>query len=705
MHSRLNRLLLGLALSVGASLGFAQSFTPTPDLPTPVPVVTPPASAAPLAGSPTLAAGIIDSAAQIDTLMQNMAGSMTPPAGGAVSAPDPSTGEFGYNLAVYKTFNSTPIFYILGLPLGAILQDNGHIQATMAAMLLLAIAISIGTHLQAGSSNLEYLSTLIGKVMILGVIQANPGVLYATCMTVMDAGRVAVTELRTLADNQPGGVAQRLIQVLSHSPLQDSQMTQARNRGIMAGLSDRQGVFTQYTNKPGPDLGLLSFYASYLNAYATAQANQPNAHQYAALPAPTANTLDELRPDIIRRYISIAVDSSNVPASASGVGNSPTALTLSYSWTVDSNTAAYTWQVNSLASAIATRTDPITQQLNRTDNSATGLSARNDLLAQYEQVVRETTGWWADKYMIDPFRSASYSPPQGGGVLSSIYGLFQNIQQKFLGVLYKASVGGAIDMLTGIMNSVILFPTHFIIPILGVTMTFLLRLLLEMSLLGVILSGPLWLFEPTKKAFTGAIGTMVSCSVILPFWMFFQLLLDLIFAALRTILVLPNIMSLAAVEQGLAIMYLIATVYMAFKTPAMVKGFLTGGAWATTLLGTVAKAGITSVVAAGMVAATVATGGAGGVAFAGAGAAGAGAAGAGAAGAAGAGAGAAGAGAGAGAAGAGGMSQGGRMVADAGIRGGKIMAGELSSAVEQTEVEATPVYDRAMSENSAKKSE
>jgi len=241
--------------------------------------------------------------------------------------------------------------------------------------------------------------------------------------------------------------------------------------------------------------------------------------------------------------------------------------------------------VNSLASAIATRTDPITQQLNRTDNSATGLSARNDLLAQYEQVVRETTGWWADKYMIDPFRSASYSPPQGGGVLSSIYGLFQNIQQKFLGVLYKASVGGAIDMLTGIMNSVILFPTHFIIPILGVTMTFLLRLLLEMSLLGVILSGPLWLFEPTKKAFTGAIGTMVSCSVILPFWMFFQLLLDLIFAALRTILVLPNIMSLAAVEQGLAIMYLIATVYMAFKTPAMVKGFLTGGAWATTLLG------------------------------------------------------------------------------------------------------------------------
>jgi len=151
----------------------------------------------------------------------------------------------------------------------------------MAAMLLLAIAISIGTHLQAGSSNLEYLSTLIGKVMILGVIQANPGVLYATCMTVMDAGRVAVTELRTLADNQPGGVAQRLIQVLSHSPLQDSQMTQARNRGIMAGLSDRQGVFTQYTNKPGPDLGLLSFYASYLNAYAAAQANQPNAHQYA----------------------------------------------------------------------------------------------------------------------------------------------------------------------------------------------------------------------------------------------------------------------------------------------------------------------------------------------------------------------------------------------------------------------------------------
>jgi len=72
-----------------------------------------------------------------------------------------------------KTFNSTPIFYILGLPLGAILQDNGHIQATMAAMLLLAIAIGIGTHLQAGSSNLEYLSTLIGKVMILGVIQAN----------------------------------------------------------------------------------------------------------------------------------------------------------------------------------------------------------------------------------------------------------------------------------------------------------------------------------------------------------------------------------------------------------------------------------------------------------------------------------------------------------------------------------------------------
>ncbi len=555
--------------------------------------VVDPSSDTPLAGTDSIIAVTLQSE---DTLDQAMA-AIYP---GNANAP---AGTMGFYTEQYTYFQSTPYLYILGLPLGRLLAD-GFFQQTLWAAVLIFLAIAIGSKLRVGAprvTSLDFFAGLLLKLAISVLILSSPGLIYAAGMTIMNCGTALVKNLRTLSAQAPDGVSSRLEEVLRHTGTADIEMAATRDRAIRNGLADRQGIFTRYTD-PVVKAAATDYWAAFFNRLAAAQRSAyPNSPAYTPIPSVDDAPVDDVIGQVITQYTALSLDSGYVDPQ----------LTRTASFTMDWDFGDFapvhaSMNVDPLSDRIKQTTSQITAALTRTGADTQGLQDRAALLKQYERTVRSATSNWVDKEYLDPMAAAIEGEPRLANIVRDI-GAWT--KREAMGIARNRSLTGALDKWNAFMMGFVTLMQHTVVPVIGEVVCYCFRLGMELSILGLLISIPFWFFDGTAKAFTGAIWTVLMCIVTLPFWQFFQLLLDLLFAGLSTLLTTGSLAvwvaqpelipdAIISVIFGLTLGYFLAVCLLLYKTPSMVRAFLAGGFWAGQLMATAA----TGVVAAGMVA-------------------------------------------------------------------------------------------------------
>ena len=597
------------------------------------PVVNPP-EGAPMAGDPSITAAVVQAQ---DVLDKHLATTATAN-GSASTAANYANNSFSYYVAEYDDFQSTPYLFIMGLNLGKLLND-ALFKFAMGSIMTAFVAIAISKKMTDGGGSPEFYGNLILKVFTAGLLLAYPSHIYAAARTIMNVGSEVVASMKKVADESPGGVVSRMTEVAAQSGTRDLQTRALRDKAIKSGLAARQGVFTRFVSQPILDEAGLDYWAYFFNQMAPAQAAAySNAKSYTPIPRIGEAPVDEIRKQVLSRYVALTIDSASV---------SP-GFTKSADFSVDWKFKDYALNktevsISPLSYSIQEITAATIAALNKTPSTAAGESARAELLSQYEKVVTQATANWIDSEYIDRLAVAMKGESRLWGIAKNIGTWTKRAGLSTAAALSPDSLADKVGSVLSIFTSV---ARTFVIPLISLVMCFCLRLLLELSLLGMLISIPFWFFDGTKKAFTGSVETLIATAIMVPFWQFFQMIMDLLFGALTSIVMLgagvgaaaggitaPTLVVLAIM---MSLGYVVASLILAWKTPSLVKGFLAGGSWITSVVGAaltgVAAGGFMAVAAAAAIAAPVAAPlvGAGGAAASGSGGAGAATAGSGA---------------------------------------------------------------------------
>ena len=578
----------------------------------PVTPVTSPPTGVPLAGDTTITAAVVQAQDLLDKQLQSTAEAN----GDGTSAGLYDNNSFNYYVAEYNDFQSTPYLYIMGLNLGKLLND-AFFKFALASAMAAFVAISISKKMTEGGSsgNPDFYGTLSLKVFAAGLIFAYPSHIYAAARTVMNVGSEVVVAMQKVADDAPGGVISRMTEVASQSGTRDLEIRVLRDRAIRNGIASREGVMTRFVDRPELDEATLDYWAYFLNQFAPAQAAAyTNSKTYPRLPRVGEAPLEEIRRQVLARFSALTVDSGGVSPGFTKRAD------FSMDWEFkDYSVSRAAISISPLAYKIQVVTAATVAEIQKSPSTAAGQSARSELLSQYEQSVALATANWIDSEYLDRFAVAMKGESRLWGIVRDIGTWTKRAALSTGAALSPDTLADKVASSLSVFTSIV---KTFIIPLISLIMCFCLRILLELSLLGVLVALPFWFFEGTKKAFTGAVETLVACSIMVPFWQFFQMIMDLLFSALTAIVMLGagltavaggvTAPTLAVLAVMMAVGYIIASGILAFKTPALVKGFLAGGSWITGVIGTaltgVAAGAFMTVAAAAAIAAPAAAG-------------------------------------------------------------------------------------------------
>lgn len=594
----MNRLGLALAFLLPVLLtsdgraqdtGLGDPLEPTPLLAAVAPQVIPPGNAA-LPGNNSITASLIEVQNQIDRSSQ------------AAANPGGEPNTFDFYLEQYDHFHSPPYLFIIGLPLGQVLADP-LCQATLWAALLLCLALAIAARFRpgvAGARDLDYFATLLLKLAALALLLAAPNLVYAAGMTIMNCGERFVRGLRSISARTPDGVTSRLADVLSHAGTFDLELMATRNRAIRNGLADRQGIFSKFTEDK-LKVAAADYWACFFNQLAAAQqAAFANGQNYTPIPRAGQATTEDILSRVVGLYIGLALDSAAIDARPLGT------VSFSLDWQYGPYAARRrSLTVDPLANRIQQTTREVYNALRQTASSPDGLTLRQALLQQYEKTIRAATANWVDVEYIDGFAQAlSGIDP----LVNVVRDIGSWTKRGSLGLSRSLRAPGLLSALNGFMTLGVDVLQFTLVPMLSFATCFCFRILLELNLLALLFLGPLWLLDPTARAFRNAVWTFGVCVVTLPCYQFFQLVLDLLFAALSNLITTGSLVFVAqpallpeamlTILFGLAVGYFVAVVLLAVKTPSLVNALLTGGGWAAQVLGVAARGLVISAMAA-----------------------------------------------------------------------------------------------------------
>jgi len=603
-------LFFGLTVTV-VSYGQTPAAPPPPalapienptDLAAFTPVVTP-AGTAPLAGSNSVTATVSQAETSVATAIDAAFAALT---NQTIDAS--AVGSFGYYMQRYAAFDSTPVMYIIGVPLGALLNTL-FFKQTLWALALLFAAVSIASKMKgADASFLDFYASLSLKIFIGGILLTQPAFIYGSLMVIMNSGEESAKMLTRETKENTGGVAARVAAVLGHPISSSIEIRSARDRGIKTGLAMSQAVFTRYAHSPKLNEAATDYWSAFFNAQATAQAKYPSHRNYDPLPRVGQAALDNVLVKVVTSYTNLTFDSANISVNL----KDPASFQLDWKYG-DYSSSKHDFSVKPLGWLIESKTSEITKAIGLTDTTPTGQQQKIDLLAQYEKAIRDVTSNWIDTEYLGNFNAAM----DQAGPLAEFFADLRTVSgRSALSAARVFSPTTWIDGFSSILSVGVTLAQNILLPLLGVLVPFVLNLLLELSLLGLLIATPFWFFAGTERAFKGALETLCACALMLPFWHFFQLLLDLLFAALTSLIstaslvygarsmVLSGGASAAAlgdytiiIVSGLTIGYIVASLNLAYKTPGIVKAFLGGAGWVTGLLMTVAQGAIASVAA------------------------------------------------------------------------------------------------------------
>lgn len=546
-----------------------------------------------------------------------------------------SGGSFGEYLNSYKAHNSTPFLYIIGIPLGEIL-NSVYFKQLMGLIWVVFVGIGFSMKLKPGSADPTALAMMVFKVIAGGIVLGALPLIYAAAMTVQGMANTVTTSFREVYSEsaKAGGIASRIQAINTNSTTEVPDVRAARASGIRLGLIRREGIFTAFvdSDKVYLDEGVLDFLTCYYNAYGPAvlaQTTSSSKRTFTPLPRVDEADINVIREQLLDTYHATATISGLLPLSAA----KPVSISLDWQFRNYKRRAQSTIVVDSLAARINDVTKKITDEIAKTPASAEGSEARKKLLSQYESTTADATANWVDTEIIKHLNRAIEGESALWGVLRSTG---TNLKRGALAVVealkpaaISDKVVGWVTKATGFLRDIFMAPFVTVV-VMG------LRLILELALLGLVLVLPLWYLPGTARAFTGSIETIITTAVLLPFWQCLQFLMDLIFSlaayfvvSANTVATVTGVLSISTaliIGACLALAQLLASLILLIKSPDILKRLLNGSGWITKFLGSVAAgfAGA-AVVAGGAVMAAAAPAVAGAAAGSGAAASGAGA--------------------------------------------------------------------------------
>jgi len=329
--------------------------------------------------------------------------------------------------------------------------------------------------------------------------------------------------------------------------------------------------------------------------------------------------LDDVRAAVAKRYAQLASDSANMSSGAITY----TGMAINWTYT-DASTPVNTYSANissynvtPLSNYLDSITSNVTTSLQNVGSSGTGPAQRTALLEQYKADVRSATSNWVDSEMLDQFAQA-----MSNSTMSSFYGWLQDVgsaaKRKLMGAASQFKPTTIMDNVTNVLSAGVYICKDLVMPAVMYVGQFLFRAVAELAILGMMVCLPFWLFDgPLKKAFTGSVETLLAASLMVPFWAFFQMIMDALyggFCALFSAAFAAAGAAVALVSGGAALPemiacsmliltagYLIASLVLAWKVPGLTRGFLSGGSWIAGVMGSAAVgAGAAVLIAGGM---------------------------------------------------------------------------------------------------------
>jgi hypothetical protein len=535
-----------------------------------------------------------------------------------------------------------PLLAALGIPVGTLLSDTTLVlllRLTMVVMIAFTFTNMLAHVKQQAAGGMDAIARYLMQIFVGALIAFNPGLLYATAMTLSDVGNTLFSDLQSNAT-----AAAKMKNLIGNSGTGVMQLSQVRQYAITKAINARAGLLLKATSDSSfsaqQRASTASYFANFFNALAAGQGATG-----IKIPDVTTAAVDTVTKDTYLAYSQLTNQAS--------LNSAPASISMASSFTYsDGNGGTLSASIpsssfSSLYTVLNGATGTLASQINALPNNSTTSTQLTDLMSQYSQAVQDQATWYIDNHYFSPLYTAN---PQTNSWMATdspswydVAGQVENAMSNWLATFFTSVCSGI---------------NKFIAGKFGIGLVFLYRSIIELNCMLLPAAFALSLSPKGGKAFTGLIHAIFAAALVYPVYEFLMYFTDLVFGAIGTILAQGTIAAASVAAVGSAgellpsaalstagvsaayflfdaLAYFIIAVILAVKTPKIIRAFLSHGGGAATWLGTVGAgligAGLAGVgvgvgavalgagaAAAGGTAATTAAGtGAGGTAAAG----------------------------------------------------------------------------------------
>ena len=510
-----------------------------------------------------------------------------------------------------------PTLASLGINLASITNSSAFHSLYWAFVLVagaLAAMRALNATRKGGAEAMDELVGFIMKLFAGVLIAASPALVYAIAMTLRDTFVLAVSGINTPPSNNngpPSTVQQQLQQAdLSRLALQAIQ-----NQAITDALNDRIGMTQQFSNET--DLGtaaqMMNDLATAVNSAGSGQAGAvtiPNDPYVTTMEAGTQVSNDGEAKQAMAQQFRLGFTAILTLATPTSISVEGASLPTAGAGATAANSAIMT-PLNTLENTPVTPANqPAMRQAMVQYKNACRIYYKNGLdqalqpLAQLAEAGGGTNG--------NPF--AKWLTAKGVANLESAAGAAKS----------PGSTGNkAADFIMGIVNNGLGW-------VIARVVNFGVNIMIEVSVLLMVLTMPLWLFPATAKAFTGTFRVLFNATLFMPVFQVLAYITDAIFGGMMAKVVpgtlvggILSIVTGTAAASALAaaaiiIVYVAVIILLVFITPKIIAAVFTGAGVVGALTGAVLGAGIATALIAAKIGGAAATGGASAAAGAGA---------------------------------------------------------------------------------------
>jgi len=416
-------------------------------------------------------------------------------------------GSFEFFIHQYKASSGGPYLKRIGLDVFEVLDgDSARMLIYMGYTLCMMFAVfGVFHNARNGKAGIEQLATIVCKCLAGGVIVSKSAmaILYAILMTIQGTA----TSVISYESGKPTKSAfelmiDKLRNQVSNNGMNSVTIRSAKLEGINDAYMSSVGALTN-----AESVDDLQKIGARFNEFA----DWFNATKKAAIPMEKidADTLKspETMSEPLRTAIREALDRILAAPPHVTTDDSPFAIGNRLKLIDDAHVPG----INQIAS---------------TPDKQSQLNAR---ILVYRESIRNDTQLWVRDVLVKPAIAPNSTVEDATAAIGKLW------DKVSAGVTAASNAASALNPFTAFKTWLMTYMRKGVAWAFGTVLELIFGLIVEINLMILVLMYPLWLWDKTAKAFTGAVNNVFVAVFYLPIFQFGVLLLDLVFAQLQTI--------------------------------------------------------------------------------------------------------------------------------------------------------------------------